>query len=157
MTLPTPYYEADGITIFCGDCRDILPGLEPVDLVLTDPPYGIGADAKQGKRANKQHGAAAAPSKDYGESNWDNSPPDMETINAAISHGCNAIVWGGNYFSLPPSPAWLVWNKQTGSNGYADAELAWSNLSQAVRMLTHRWMGMLKDNCGDDDARTHPM
>ena len=36
-----PYYERDGITIYHGDCRDILPELEPVDLVLTDPPYGI--------------------------------------------------------------------------------------------------------------------
>lgn len=39
--LPTPYYERDGITIYCADCRDVLPHLPPVDLVLTDPPYGI--------------------------------------------------------------------------------------------------------------------
>jgi len=38
----TPYYERDGITIYHGDCRDILPTLPPVDLVLTDPPYGVG-------------------------------------------------------------------------------------------------------------------
>ncbi len=37
----TPYYDEDGITIYHGDCREILPQLEPVDLVLTDPPYGI--------------------------------------------------------------------------------------------------------------------
>lgn len=36
-----PYYEEDGITIYNADCRDVLPQLEPVDLVLTDPPYGI--------------------------------------------------------------------------------------------------------------------
>lgn len=39
-----PYYQEDGITIYHGDCRDILPNLEPVDLVLTDPPYGAGKD-----------------------------------------------------------------------------------------------------------------
>lgn len=44
MTLPEPYYERDGITIFCADCRDILPLLGPVDLVLTDPPYNAGVD-----------------------------------------------------------------------------------------------------------------
>jgi site-specific DNA-methyltransferase (adenine-specific) len=46
MTLPEPYYDADGITIYNADCRDILPVLEPgsVDLVLTDPPYGVGFD-----------------------------------------------------------------------------------------------------------------
>lgn len=37
-----PYYEEPGITIYHGDCRDILPHLEPVDLVLTDPPYNLG-------------------------------------------------------------------------------------------------------------------
>jgi len=41
MTLPTPYYEQDGIVIYHGDCREILPHLPKVDLVLTDPPYGI--------------------------------------------------------------------------------------------------------------------
>jgi len=45
MSLPTPYYDKDGITIYCGDCREILPQLDvKVDLVLTDPPYGVGLD-----------------------------------------------------------------------------------------------------------------
>ena len=39
-----PYFEEDGIQIFHGDCREVLPSLEPVDLVLTDPPYGIGVE-----------------------------------------------------------------------------------------------------------------
>lgn len=46
-----PYYEKDGIIIYHGDCLDILPALGPVDLVLTDPPYGVGlgrhADSKE--------------------------------------------------------------------------------------------------------------
>ena len=41
MSLPAPYYSENGITIYHGDCREILPHLEPVDLVLTYPPYGI--------------------------------------------------------------------------------------------------------------------
>ena len=44
MSLPAPYYSKDGQTIYCGDCRDILPHLDPVDLVLTDPPYGVGME-----------------------------------------------------------------------------------------------------------------
>src|SRR3990167_9632607 len=46
MSLPKPYYEHDGQTIYLGDCRDILPELPKVDLVLTDPPYGINEDGK---------------------------------------------------------------------------------------------------------------
>jgi site-specific DNA-methyltransferase (adenine-specific) len=41
MTLPTPYYDRDGITIFHADCRDILPLLSDVTAVVTDPPYGL--------------------------------------------------------------------------------------------------------------------
>ena len=43
MSLPTPYYDEGGITIYHADCRDILPHLPKVDLVLTDPPYGVDA------------------------------------------------------------------------------------------------------------------
>ncbi len=53
MTLPAPYYDHGGITIYHGDCREILPELGKVDLVLTDPPYGIGlrADIHKGRPA----------------------------------------------------------------------------------------------------------
>lgn len=44
MALPAPYYDQDGITIYCADCRDVLPQLGKVDLVLTDPPYNVGVD-----------------------------------------------------------------------------------------------------------------
>lgn len=52
MTAPTPYYSADGITLYCGDCRDILPELcEPVRIVLMDPPYmfGMASTSHEGK------------------------------------------------------------------------------------------------------------
>lgn len=48
MSLPTPYYDCDGITIYHADCRDILPHLPKVDLVLTDPPYGTGEHLRIG-------------------------------------------------------------------------------------------------------------
>lgn len=54
ISLPKPYYEKDGITIYCGDCRDILPLLEPgsVDLVLTDPPYSSGTRQATDRKAS---------------------------------------------------------------------------------------------------------
>jgi site-specific DNA-methyltransferase (adenine-specific) len=45
----SPYYSEDGITIYCGDCRDVLPELPPVDSVVTDPPYGVGLKGKRAK------------------------------------------------------------------------------------------------------------
>lgn len=153
------YYadDANGIYIIHGDCREVLPTLAPVDLVLTDPPYGIGADARQAARAGKQHGAAAAPSKSYGPvTHWDVRPPTSEVLRLVVAAGGSAIVWGGNYFDLEPQSCWLVWDKQTGNNGYADAELAWTNLGGAVRTFRHQWMGMLRAASDDGDERVHP-
>jgi DNA modification methylase len=149
-----PYYQDDWVTIYHGDCREILPTLPKVDLVLTDPPYGIGAD--KNLRANKQHGKAVAPSRDYGTGNWDNCPPS-EWVFGLILDRCNeAIIWGGNYFNLSPSSCWLVWDKDNGDNGYADCELAWTNLKKAVRKIRYRWAGMLQENMKDKELREHP-
>ena len=138
-------------TLYLGDCRDILQALAPVDLVLTDPPYGIGEAA--GK--NKSRGLMAV-SKDYGDDQWDNEPPPDDLIDAIRAKGRYQIMFGGNYFTLPPSSCWLVWDKDNGSTDFADCELAWTNLPQAVRRLKFRWQGMLQENMGAKELREHP-
>lgn len=156
VTMPfVPYYDSDGITIYNADCRKVLPWIDPVDLLLTDPPYGIGADKNM--RANKQHGKALAPSKDYGAGDWDSEPPPRWFLDAAQEVASNAILWGGNYYGLPSSSCWLVWDKDNGDNGYADCELAWTNLTRAVRKFKWKWQGMLQENMGDKkEHRVHP-
>jgi site-specific DNA-methyltransferase (adenine-specific) len=155
MTL-APYYSDSLVTIYHGDCREVMPFLR-ADLLLTDPPYGIGADARQANRAGKQHGAAKAPSRDYGAvTHWDASPPERWVLEMLLTRARRAVVWGGNFFDLPPTRGWLVWDKETGDNGYADAELAWTNIDQAVRRFRHRWMGMLTAASDDGDTRVHP-
>ena len=138
-------------TLYLGDCRDILPTLAPVDFVLTDPPYGIGEAA--GK--NKSRGLMAVP-KDYGDDQWDNEPPPDDLIDAIRAKGRYQIMFGGNYFTLPPSSCWLVWDKDNGSTDFADCELAWTNIPQAVRRLKFRWNGMLQENMGAKELREHP-
>ena len=147
----TPYYEDDYCTIYNADCREVLPTLDKVDLVLTDPPYGIGAD--KNTRANKQGGNAIAPSRDYGVGDWDNNPIDFELLWSLLSAGTYACCFGGNYYPLPPSKSWLVWDKETGDNWYADAELAWTNYEKAVRLKRHLWKGMLRKG---KERRDHP-
>lgn len=149
-----PYYSEAGIEIYNCDCREILPSLPKVDLVLTDPPYGIGAD--KNLRANKQHGNAVAPSKDYGLGDWDAQPPSDWIFGLIRELSRFQVIWGGNYFPLPPSQCWLVWDKKNGDNGYADCELAWTNLSKAVRKFEWRWMGMLQEDMGRKEYRDHP-
>ncbi len=137
--------------LYLGDCRDILPALSLVDLVLTDPPYGIGEAA--GK--NKSRGKAAI-AKDYGDDNWDDAPPNHDLIELVRSRGTNQIIFGGNYFHFPPSSCWLVWDKENGASDFADCELAWTNLPQAVRRIKFRWAGMLQENMGAKELREHP-
>ncbi len=154
MSLPAPYYQDGAVTIYHGDCREILPMLDKVDLVLTDPPYGIGAD--RNLRANTQHGKAAAPSKDYGVGAWDFEIPDADCFRLILAAGKYQIIWGGNYFGLHPSSCWLVWDKDNGNNGYADCELAWTNMKKAVRRFRFRWMGMLQEDMKNKEERFHP-
>jgi DNA modification methylase len=154
-----PYYEHAGITIYHGDCREVIEQWEGLrvqsfDLLLTDPPYGIGASAP--KRGGRQDGASLAASRDYGTLTWDDQPADAETIARVRAIAKHQIIFGGNYFALPPSRCWLVWDKQNGDNCYADCELAWTNFDKAVRRLSFQWMGMFTEPGCPKEYREHP-
>jgi site-specific DNA-methyltransferase (adenine-specific)/modification methylase len=139
---------AEGVDLYLGDCREILPTLGKVDAVVTDPPYGIGENSR--KVASR--GKLAAP-KDYGNFDWDRSPPDAAVIEMVRARSRWQIMFGGNFFTLPPSSCWLVWDKKNGTNDFADCELAWTNLPKAVRRIEWLWNGMIRKG---DDFREHP-
>lgn len=143
-----PYYEDSAVTIYHGDCREILPALPKVDLVLTDPPYGIGESNE--KAASR--GKLAQP-KDYGHFDWDKTPIPQDLFDMAVRGGLWACVFGGNYYHTAPTSCWLVWDKENGSNDFADAELAWTNWPKAVRLKRHMWNGMLRKG---REERWHP-
>ena len=134
-----------------GDCREVLPLLMPCDLILTDPPYGIGEAA--GK--NKSRGKAAI-ARDYGNDEWDNEPPPAWVIELMRAKAKWQVLFGGNYYSLPPATCWLVWDKENGDSDFADCELAWTNLPKAVRRLRWRWAGMLQQDMANKEQREHP-
>lgn len=154
----TPYYDdGRGIVIFHADARDVLPTLDRFDLLLTDPPYGIGADRDATSRSGRQRGNEMAPRTVHHRTAWDDAPADDDLIRLALDAADRHIIWGGNFFTLPPSPSWLVWDKDNGNNRYADAELAWTDLGGAVRMIRHRWHGMFQEFSGaDKERRVHP-
>lgn len=135
-------------TLYLGDCMDILPTLEKVDAVITDPPYGINENSA--KVASRVKLAAA---KDYGEFNWDKEPPAAELIQAIRDKGECQAFFGGNYFGLPATSCWLVWDKLNGDNDFADCELCWTNWPKAVRRLQWRWNGMIRQG---NEERYHP-
>lgn len=128
-------------TLYLGDCADILPTLGQFDAVVTDPPYGIG----ESKGRNKSRGKLAV-SKDYGDDDWDNEPITKDAIDLIRDISKWQIIFGGNYFELPPTKCWLIWDKENGATDFADAELAWTNLNKAVRLKRYMWHGMLRAN-----------
>lgn len=152
-----PYYQDDAVTIYHGDCREILPTLEKVDLVLTDPPYGIGADKAQQGAAQQRIKAAGSSKagrgyKDYGATNWDSSRPAVDVFNRMLDICTDAIIWGGNYFAdaLPASMGWLVWNKCQRGFSLADGELAWTSFQNAMRIFD------ISRGAALQDGKEHP-
>ncbi len=135
-----PYCERDGITIYHGDCRDVLPSLERVDLVLTDPPYGIGRDGKP--PSTSSHGGH----KGYTFRGWDCAAPDASTLELVLNAGRDFIVWGANYFSpsMPPGPGWLLWDKGQRID-QADGELAASSRKGPLRVFTLNRVALQRD------------
>lgn len=134
-----------------GDCSEVLPLLPRFDLILTDPPYGIGEAAGKNKSRSK-----IATAKDYGNDDWDSAPPPPWVIEMMRAKAEWHIFFGGNYYDLPPAKCWLVWDKDNGDSDFADCELAWTNLPKAVRLKKWRWAGMLQENMARKEEREHP-
>ena len=137
----TPYYhdEAAGITIYHGDCRDVLPGLD-ADVLVTDPPYGIGWRTPPGRSRPKGSWSVTG----------DDVPFDPTHL---LALGLPSVIFGANHFStlLPASPGWIVWDKRHNmpSNDQSDAELAWTNILGSVRTIRCTWNGggsLLREN-----------
>lgn len=115
------------VTLHHGDCVPFMQAMETesVDLTLTDPPYGL-----------KNNGMRAAVA--FMDMSWD-VKVNNETILNAIDKGKNAVVFGGNYYNLPPSRCWLVWYKDFPQGlSFADCELAWTNFDKVVRAFKLR-------------------
>jgi site-specific DNA-methyltransferase (adenine-specific)/modification methylase len=133
--------EIGNATVILGDCLEILPTLGQFDAVVTDPPYGIG----EARKNNASRGKLAV-AKDYGISDWDDQPITKESVDLLRNISKWQIIFGGNYFELPPAKCWLIWDKENGESDFADAELAWTNLNKAVRLKRYMWNGMLRAN-----------
>jgi len=108
-----------------GDCRDLLP--IACDAIVTDPPYGIGKDPATRRPSNYQRKAGMLPRE------WDNEPADVSGL---IELSPLLAIWGGNYYTLPPSRGWLVWHKPDAVPTMANAELAWTNQDRNTQQIS---------------------
>jgi site-specific DNA-methyltransferase (adenine-specific) len=134
--LPVPFYRDEYVTIYHGDSREIVPMLGRFDLMLTDPPYGL---------AEKLVGGTWGKAFEGKYKDWDAEAPCLEHLMQAAD---KSIVWGGNYFTLPPSRCWLVWDKPEKMPTVADCEMAWCSWDANSRVF--------KKSRNPDGKRQHP-
>ena len=132
VTMPfAPYYDSDGITIYNADCRKVLPWLETVDLLLTDPPYGIGEDGG----SNNKRGTKQIPPTQFVSKNWDKSPPPQIYFDELMRVSKRQIIWGGNYFDLPPTRCVIAWDKCQPWENFSQWEMAWTSYSKPAALF----------------------
>jgi len=137
-----PYYDHNGITIYCGDWRNLAP--PTADLILADPPYGA---KEKTNRASKGRGFTNKqwPSKDFPPVAGDDEPFDPTPL---LHLNRPSVLWGAQYYAdkLPPSRCWLVWDKRDGttSDDNADCEMAWTNIDAPARLFSHLWRGVCR-------------
>jgi site-specific DNA-methyltransferase (adenine-specific) len=112
-------------TLYLGDCAAVLPTLPQVDAVITDPPYGLGKKLQGGTWGATTELLV-----------WDAAPPDASFLLRLSQLSPITVFWGGNYYGLPPTRCWLVWDKQNAVPTMADCELAWTSLDANTKRMS---------------------
>jgi site-specific DNA-methyltransferase (adenine-specific)/modification methylase len=134
---PRVEHLAEGVTLYLGDCREILPDLGKVDAVVTDPPYGIGYSKGSGGKG--KHHVRNIEAIEGDTEPFDPAPfLDFEEV----------ILWGGNHYaSRLPHGCWLAWDKLAGMeafDSFSDVEFAWQKGRGKDRIFSHLWKGICK-------------
>ena len=125
------------------DCLEAMKQMDDnqFDLAIVDPPYGLGKSVVNSggrfKRYENKNG------------NWDLEIPSKEYFEELFRVSRNQIIWGGNYFPLPPHKCFIVWDKkQPQGVSFAMAELAWVSFDKVAKIFRHRTQGQ--------EQRFHP-
>ena len=147
--------------LMCGDSTSIdavetLMAGSAVDMVYTDPPYGISVVGKNGKVGGDNLAKNGVYAPIAGDESIDVAIESIQVIKTLNSHV--QVIWGGNYYAneLDNTASWIVWDKRgdMASNNFADCELAWCNVGSPARIYKQVWSGMIKE--GESGKRVHP-
>jgi site-specific DNA-methyltransferase (adenine-specific) len=115
-------------TLYLGDCREVLPPLPKHDLILTDPPYGI-------KYASNPIVGKGKKASNHEARDWDEDVPAAWVFGLMQEKAKHLIIWGGNYYALPPNRGWLSWFKPDGPPSMGHFELAWTSIDMLCRQF----------------------
>lgn len=118
--------------LLLGDCSEVLRAIPDIKSVLTDPPYGIGIAANPVRQKHEKR-------------DWDARTPDASIFDTMFACSDQQIIWGGNYFPLPPSQCFLVWDKvQPEDFSLAMCEQAWASFKSPAKLYRRRVVGYEK-------------
>ena len=109
------------------------------DLAIVDPPYGIDlANINMNMGIGKSKKSSKIQNRKWKPKDWDKSVPKTEYWNQLFRVSKNQIIWGGNYFELPPCKNYVIWDKEI-PNGlsFADCEMAWTSFLNAPKIFRH--------------------
>lgn len=155
-----PYFQDDNIVLYNADCLEILIQLSDncIDIILTDPPYGIHDGVKTGflKSRYDKRGTGKNQVDELIELNkWDKLP-DKIIFDEIFRTSNNQILWGFQYYLeyLKNSKEIWIWDKQTGKSFFADAEMAWTSYQGTTRIFQHQWCGCFKPDRNENSL--HP-
>jgi site-specific DNA-methyltransferase (adenine-specific) len=123
------------------------------DLAIVDPPYGIGfSDYERGSSGIKVKERYTK----NGKKDWDKGIPTDEYFEQLFRVSKNQIIWGGNYFDLPPTQCFIFWYKQNPVPNFADGELAWTSFKKPAVCIDYRYYGNLQGKTSVTDEKIHP-
>jgi site-specific DNA-methyltransferase (adenine-specific) len=141
-------YTTDLLDLRCMDCMDLMREMpdKAFELAIVDPPFGV----------KKLHGGKTSAIEKYGQLDTvNNMVPNPEYFTELFRVSENQIIWGGNYFLLPLTPGWIVWDKERNKGSLAnfgDGELAWTSFERTLKIYKIRYDGFV----GADENRIHP-
>ena len=121
------------------DCMEGMKryGDKHFSLAICDPPYGIDiANMNMGVGLSSK--ASKIENRKWKQKDWDSKPPDKKYFDELFRISKNQIIWGGNYFQLPPCKHYIVWDKQLPQGlSFADCEMAWTSFNKAPRIFRY--------------------
>ena len=137
-----PYYQDESVTLYHANCEEVYRSIfesVDIDLLLTDPPYGI--DINDSPRLSRHRG--------FKGERWDKSPVSTDLLLSMIVRAKSAVIWGGNFYSIGPSRGYFVWDKDNDGRSFGECEYAWTNLATVPRIFRMKPQHM-------DGGKVHP-
>jgi site-specific DNA-methyltransferase (adenine-specific) len=148
-------YQTDTLDLRLMDCMELMREYpdKHFDLAIVDPPYGIGFQGRYDvkiKRSNGSHGITSRPM--HAKKQWDNKIPDNSYFEELKRVSINQIIWGGNYYHLPPCRGVICWDKLQAFESMSAWEMAWTSYDCVARIFRYDNKGFMDK----DGPKIHP-